>query len=129
MQLPGSFLFKGTIFASVLNRSIAYHRTFKEAMPMTPERTKSEPGPYTGTDPRLEIIEYLHLHPYAADTVDGIIHWWLSRQRYETAKAVIQRALDDLVNQGVIDCVQAADNTRVFRLSLDRKSQEPPRNE
>jgi hypothetical protein len=88
------------------------------------ERTDSEHPPYTGTDPRLEIIEYLHLHPYAADTVDGIIHWWLSRQRYETAKAVIQRALEDLVNQGVIDCVKAADNTKVFRLSVDRKLQE-----
>jgi Fe2+ or Zn2+ uptake regulation protein len=96
---------------------------------MTPiETTDSGSGPYTGTDPRLEIIEYLHLHPYAADTVDGIIHWWLSRQRYETAKAVIQRALEDLVNQGVIDCVEAADNTRVFRLSVHRKQPESWKN-
>ena len=92
---------------------------------MTPtEKTDSSQALYTGTDPRLEIIEYLHLHPYAADTVDGIIHWWLSRQRYETAKSVIQSALDDLVNQGVIDCVEAADATKVFRLSVDRKPQE-----
>jgi Fe2+ or Zn2+ uptake regulation protein len=93
---------------------------------MTPtDRTDSEPGPYIGTDPRLEIIEYLHLHPYAADTVDGIIQWWLSRQRYETARAVIQRALDDLVNQGVVDCVETADSTKVFRLSVERKPQHP----
>lgn len=75
---------------------------------------------YMGTDPRQEIVEYLHVHPYAADTVDGIIQWWLSRQRYETAKAVIQRALEDLVDQGIVDYVDTGNNTRVFRLSANR---------
>lgn len=80
----------------------------------------SESKPYTGTDPRQEIVEYLHVHPHAADTVDGIIQWWLLRQRYETAREVIQHALEELVDQGIIDYVDTGNNTRVFRLSADR---------
>lgn len=82
----------------------------------------SRSKPYTGTDPRQEIVEYLHIHPCAADTVDGIIQWWLSRQRYETAKTVIQRALEDLVEQGIVDYVDTGNNTRIFRLSANRNA-------
>lgn len=68
----------------------------------------------TPPDPREEIVEYLRAHPSAADTVDGIVHWWLSRQRYETAKDVIWKALDDLVEQGVIDYITTGDNKKMF---------------
>lgn len=77
-----------------------------------------EPG--AGTDPRLEILEYLHAHPSAADTVDGIIQWWLPLQRFDTAKEVIQRALDDLVERGIIDYVDAGGDKRIFRLAERR---------
>ena len=65
-------------------------------------------------DPRQEIIEYLRAHPSAADTVDGIIQWWLIRQRYETARDVIQRALDDLVEQGIIDYINTGNDKKIF---------------
>jgi hypothetical protein len=70
----------------------------------------------TGNDPRAEILAYLRGHPAAADTVDGIIEWWLPRQRYETAKAAIQRALDDLVAEGKIDELVSDVGTRLYRL-------------
>jgi hypothetical protein len=72
-------------------------------------------------DPRQEIIEYLRAHPSAADTVDGIILYWLSRQRYETAKNVIEMALNDLLEQGVIDSVTTGAGKKVFRLSQNQK--------
>lgn len=77
-----------------------------------------EPG--AGTDPRREIIEYLRAHPSAADTVDGIIQWWLPLQRFETARNVIQQALDDLVERGIIDYVDAGGDKRIFRLAERR---------
>ncbi len=57
-------------------------------------------------DPKLvalaqEIKRYLRAHPRAADTVEGIAKWWLTRQRYEEALERVQDALDLLVEQGV----------------------------
>ena len=75
----------------------------------------------TPVDPRREIVEYLRAHPSAADTVDGIIQWWLIRQRYETARDVIQRALDDLVEQGVINYIVTDTEKKVFRLTPNQK--------
>ncbi|SEO73785.1 hypothetical protein [Nitrosovibrio sp. Nv6] len=76
-------------------------------------------------DPRQEIVEYLRAHPSAADTVDGIILYWLCRQRYETARDVIERALEDLLKQGIIDCVITGTEKKVFRLAQNQKSLNP----
>lgn len=73
-----------------------------------------------GIDPRAEILAYLRAHPSAADTVDGIIAWWLPRQRHETAKAAIQRALDGLVGEGMIDEILSDIGTRLYRLRRTR---------
>jgi len=70
----------------------------------------------TVPDPRLEVLEYLNAHPCAADTLDGIVQWWLPIQRYQTAKDIIQKALDDLVQQGLVDYVETGDGRRIFRL-------------
>ena len=47
-----------------------------------------------------EIREYFVHNPNAGDTVDGIVTWWISRQRLKNAKNVIQQALEYLVNTG-----------------------------
>jgi len=49
-----------------------------------------------------EIARYLAEHPDAADTLDGIRSWWLTRQRYEDATVLVQRAVDLLVREGVV---------------------------
>lgn len=41
-------------------------------------------------------------HPNAADSLEGIAKWWLTRQRFETSVKLVQRALDRLVAQGVL---------------------------
>lgn len=50
-----------------------------------------------------EILWYLQAHPNAADSLMGITHWWLPRQRYEEALNIIRQALDYLVKQQRID--------------------------
>jgi hypothetical protein len=47
---------------------------------------------------------YLAQHPDAADTLDGIVNWWLPRQRYETERRRIEKALDHLVERGQLRC-------------------------
>jgi len=48
------------------------------------------------------VMEYLRNHPNAADTLDGIVDWWLPQQRYETARARICSALMRLVDAGLL---------------------------
>ena len=50
----------------------------------------------------LAVLSYLQRHPQAADTLDGIVRWWLPQQRYSTAQARIEAALLRLVSQGLI---------------------------
>ncbi|WNL45674.1 hypothetical protein RKE25_20035 [Dyella sp. BiH032] len=55
-------------------------------------------------DRRIEVqtsvLAYLHRHPEAADTLDGIVNWWLPRQRLDTARQRIEAALEALVAEG-----------------------------
>lgn len=64
--------------------------------------------------PSAEILRYLSAHPQAADTVDGIVMWWLPRQRYEEAVDRVQRALDDLVARGLVDRITLVDGTVLY---------------
>ena len=49
-----------------------------------------------------EIQMYLFNHPNAADTLDGIARWWLTRQRYEEATTVVKKALENLIARGSV---------------------------
>ncbi len=49
-----------------------------------------------------EIARYLDAHPNAADSVEGILRWWLTRQRYEQSAEYVTRALEHLVSVGVV---------------------------
>lgn len=58
--------------------------------------------PCVVTQLAAEIERYLASHPHAADSVDGILRWWLRRQRYEESKTKIQQALELLVERGAV---------------------------
>ena len=48
------------------------------------------------------VLRYLLEHPEAEDTVDGIVEWWLLRQRikYETSR--VKTALSGLMHEGFV---------------------------
>ena len=48
------------------------------------------------------VLAYLREHPGAADTLEGIVEWWLPLQRYEIERARIREALADLVARGAL---------------------------
>jgi hypothetical protein len=76
-------------------------------------------GSGTTPDPRQEIVDYFQKHPSATDSLEGIVNWWLPRQRYETARGVIQQALDDLVKQGILNEFVSG-KIRLYRLSSSK---------
>ena len=66
------------------------------------------------------VARYLRAHPEASDTLDGIAHWWLSRQRQDDASELVQAALDLLIERGVVERRTTADGVVLFRSARDR---------
>lgn len=62
-----------------------------------------------------QIRRYLETHPAAADTLDGIVSWWLPGQPHPHAVESVERALDILVGAGVVEKVTRSDGHVIYR--------------
>ena len=62
-----------------------------------------------------EIQHYLINHPRAADTLEGITRWWLTRQRYEEGKENVQQALYLLVSRKRLTITMNSDGTFIYK--------------
>lgn len=49
-----------------------------------------------------EIERYLELHPQAADSLEGIATWWISKQRIRSELEVVRAALEQLARSGIV---------------------------
>ena len=61
----------------------------------------------TGLSPEIaavaeEIRRYLTSHPDAADSAEGVLNWWLMRQRTEQSAQVVGEAMQWLIEQGAV---------------------------
>ena len=61
-----------------------------------------------------EILAYLNAHPRAADSLEGIVSWWLPRQRFELTRHRIQETLDKLVERGLIERIYLPDGSVLY---------------
>ena len=62
-----------------------------------------------------EIQLYFFNHPNAADTLDGITRWWLTRQRYEEATTLVKKALESLIARGLVAQTRNATEQHIYR--------------
>jgi hypothetical protein len=62
-----------------------------------------------------EIRAYLQAHPDAADTLDGIVQWWIVHQRFLRGIQATERALERLVAENQVERIRTADGRVVFR--------------
>lgn len=62
------------------------------------------------------IKQYLSDHPLAADTLEGVVNWWLLRQRYEIAMDLVSQALEVLVQQGVVSKIKPRGSKTIYKL-------------
>ncbi len=67
-----------------------------------------------------KILRYLNENPNAADTVDGILEWWLLKQSMVEERQVVERALRALVASDLIRTVHSADSRTHYQLNVDR---------
>ena len=49
-----------------------------------------------------EISRYIEKRPNAAETVEGVTNWWISRQRIEESVEVVENALEYLVARDLL---------------------------
>ncbi len=51
----------------------------------------------------MAIKRYLQSHPNAADSSEGVLRWWLARQRYDESVETVRQALEWLVTEGEVE--------------------------
>lgn len=78
---------------------------------------RRQPPTYTDDEVVGAVLAYLRGHPRAADTLDGIVDWWLPLQRFETARIRIERALESLVTDGTLRRDRLRDGGLLYALS------------
>ncbi len=49
-----------------------------------------------------DVQRYLALHPDAADSIEGIHRWWLSRELSRESAETVERALEMLIADGLL---------------------------
>jgi len=65
------------------------------------------------------ILQYLHDHPQAKDTVEGISQWWLPREAgYTTAE--VDRAVTQLISEGLIVTTQRKGSPQCYAANPSR---------
>lgn len=66
------------------------------------------------------IKRYLDKCPDAADTLEGIIHWWLLRERYELTRARVEKSIKQLLEDGEIEQSTLRGGRIIYRKAKDR---------
>jgi len=64
------------------------------------------------------ILQYLLQHPDASDTIEGITHWWVSREIIKLKIAEVSDVVSELVSQGLL--LQRLTGNSVVVLSLNK---------
>lgn len=63
------------------------------------------------------ILAYLYENPEAGDTFDGIVEWWLLRQRIRFETRNVSEAVTKLVSEGLIVEHQGPDSRIFYRVN------------
>ena len=66
-----------------------------------------------------EISIYLNTHQDAADTLEGVIKWWVLRQRIEESSDKVQSAIEYLCEKGIVKEVVMAGGKSIYTANHD----------
>lgn len=67
------------------------------------------------------ILAYLSENPNAGDTFEGIVEWWLLRQRIKFGTLNVSEAVTRLVSEGLIVEHQGPDLRIFYRVNLTKE--------
>lgn len=69
-----------------------------------------------------QIIRYLDKHPDAADSIEGIVNWWLPKQRYIESVDQVYKALYFLIEKGEVSKKELADGHIIYERHIENNS-------
>jgi Fe2+ or Zn2+ uptake regulation protein len=67
------------------------------------------------------VVDYVTRHPQAMDTVEGIAAWWLRQAEERVNVGSLQRVLDRLTEEGILERIDASDRVH-YRLHRPTKT-------
>lgn len=67
------------------------------------------------------ILAYLSENPEAGDTFDGIVEWWLVRQRIKFETRSVSEAVTRLVSEGLIEEHEGSDSRIFYRVNRTKE--------
>jgi hypothetical protein len=70
------------------------------------------------------ISRYLKSNLNSFDSLEGIVNWWIMRQRIEESTAMVKAAMDYLVSKGEVEKIDTSG--KVFYASTDRDNFDNP---
>jgi hypothetical protein len=71
------------------------------------------------------ILAYLRKHPQAADTLRGIVNWWLPQQSREGGYQHVEQALAALVLEGKLCSTELPNGEVLYALNRPTKPRLP----
>jgi Fe2+ or Zn2+ uptake regulation protein len=66
------------------------------------------------------IEAYLNVHPAAADSAQGIADWWVLETGLKSSVSEVRRALELLMQKGVVEVQVMVDGRKIYRVSRNR---------
>jgi hypothetical protein len=67
----------------------------------------------------VRILRYLEQNPNAADTLEGIVEWWVPKQALYEEEKVVKKALDEMVERNLVLTNESSDARQHYRLNTD----------
>lgn len=71
---------------------------------------------------RAALIDYLERHASAADTLEGIMDWWLPAEQRATDPKAVELVLDSLVAEGLATVSKLVDGRVLYRRAANREA-------
>jgi hypothetical protein len=71
---------------------------------------------------KISILRYLSKHPESRDTIEGIVTWWLMRERIDSSLMKITSAVDELVAEDILVPKGNALLSRTYSLNKEKLS-------
>lgn len=75
-----------------------------------------------------EITHYLQQHQFAADTLEGICLWWITKQRIEEDKNRVLAALEYLIQHQQLVCRHLPDGSVLYSGTTNKDPESPDKN-
>jgi hypothetical protein len=70
-----------------------------------------------------EILEYLHKHPDASDTLEGIAEWWILSERIHDEIGRVKAAVFKLMKQGWVIEIRGRNSAVRYRFNPVKRRQ------